>query len=111
MALEINKMFDRADSKKPFISEANCLKRVAQEYRNKTISYWNNVIFSYESMEGDMFGTKKTRRMCLCIYKPQLNMVVYLSMAWGCMASNGTGKLCFTENTTTACNLYQQPTQ
>lgn len=94
----------RVARKKPFISEVNRVKRLkfATEYKDKTIDFWKSVIFSDES-KFNIFGSdgKKMvwRKKGTALAEKNLLPTVKHGgghvMVWGCMSSNGVGKLHF----------------
>lgn len=101
----------RSPRKKPFISEANRVKRLefAREYINKSRSFWQTVIFSDES-KYNLFGSdgrgyvwrKKNTELQTKNLLPTVKFGGGKVLVWGCMAASGVGNLVFIEGHMTA---------
>jgi len=97
--------------KKPFISEANRVKRLAfaKEYVNKPTSFWQTVIFSDES-KYNLFGSdgrgyvwrKKNSELQPKNLLPTVKFGGGKVLVWGCMAASGVGNLVFIDGHMTA---------
>lgn len=63
-ALNANGIHGRVPRKKPLISKTNQKRRLdfANKYKNKDISFWNNIIFSDES-KFEIFGKRKPAKI------------------------------------------------
>ncbi len=100
----------RYPQKKPFISEANCVKRLtfAKEYVNTPSSFWQIIIFSdemkYNLFRSDGCGHVWRKKLVLCEPK-----IYYPCKIWGrqlacvgCMAASDGGNLVFIDRHMTA---------
>lgn len=98
----------RVPRKKPNISEVNRKKRLefAKLHQNKTIDFWNNILFTDES-KFEIFGTmRKSKIWRTKNTELQSQNIIKTTkhgggsvMVWGCMASAGVGDLVFIEST------------
>jgi hypothetical protein len=97
-------IYGRAARKKPFINAVNRRKRLdfAKANINKTMDFWENIIFSDES-KFNIFGSdgrKFVWKKCNAeLDKQNLQPTVKHGgghvMVWGCMSYNGVGQLAF----------------
>lgn len=107
-ALHANGIHGRVPRRKPLISKTNQKRRLdfANKYKNKDISFWNNIIFSDES-KFEIFGKRKPAKIWRTKNSEfaEQNLVSTVKhgggsvMVWGCMAAGGVGNLVFIETT------------
>lgn len=106
--LNENGLYARTPRIKPLISKINKQKRLsfAKEHLNKSIEFWNNVLFSDESKFCVCNSTRQRkiwRRKGEAMREKNLESSVKGGggsvMVWGCMSAAGSGNLTFIEST------------